>query len=227
MVALLVSAELLVSVTVNVSCPTAANVTWKVATPPVKTRLVGNVTVVSEHVTVAVPEYVGTGWPWASRACTCKVTATPVGAVVGPAAGGGVCGWPPWAGPWVVVDPLPVVVWAGGRTAMPYCVAAAGATTLMVALLVSAELVVSVTVNVSCPTTANVAWKVATPLVKLRLAGSATVVSEHVTVAVPVYVETGWPWASMACTCTVAAMPVTTVAGPMGGGGVCGRPLGA
>jgi len=51
-----VSDELELSVTVRVCLPVVSNVTWKVATPLVKVRLVGKVTVVSEHVTVAVPE---------------------------------------------------------------------------------------------------------------------------------------------------------------------------
>ena len=67
----------------------------------------------------------------------------------------------------------------------PYWVATAGATTLMVALPVSDELLLSVTVSVSCPTVAKVTWNVATPLVKVMLVGKVTVVSEQATVAVP------------------------------------------
>ena len=55
-VAVSVSEELLLSVTVSVSCPAVLNVTWKLAAPLVNVRLVGKVTVLSEQVTVAVPE---------------------------------------------------------------------------------------------------------------------------------------------------------------------------
>ena len=80
---------------------------------------------------------------------------------------------------------LPIADGPDGTTKMPNCVAVTGAVTLIVAVPVSEELLLSVTVNVSCPAVLKVTWKLATPLVNVRLVGKVTVLSEQVTVAVP------------------------------------------
>ena len=98
------------------------------------------------------------GCPSAPMARTCTVTAVPVRTVPGPLPGERV---------------LPV--WPDGTTKTPNCVAVAGAITLIVVVPVSEELLLSVTVSASCPAVLKVTWKVATPLVNVRLVGNVTV----------------------------------------------------
>jgi len=67
----------------------------------------------------------------------------------------------------------------------PYCEAVGAATTLIAAVPVIVAVAVSVTVNVSLPRVVTVAVNEAMPLLKVRLAGTVTLESLQVTVAVP------------------------------------------